>query len=152
MDFVNLVIAVIGVMLGLFGSVLSLIATWREFDRDKVKLRVSVARYIGKNHLGYIHGIDVRVVNLSAFQVVIDEVGFSINGGKERMVVPGALTSDGRSLPISLESRRGLALRFPDEVFQEGQIASIEHVYATTECGETQKIPAPKGLGDIWSK
>lgn len=147
MDVVNLIIAIIGVLLGLFGTVLSLITTWREFDRDKVKLRVSTSYFVGTGGAQGIHGIAIDVVNLSAFPVTIREVGFLLHNSKQRLVIVTPTTTDGGPYPRILQPRSSVSLLASRDDFSEDQINAFQFVYAKTSCGVTKQSSAANLAG-----
>lgn len=122
--------------LALLGSVLGVLNTWRNFNRDRIKLRV---RFVYGYAMGAPsqmpkRGWGVEVTNLSTFPVTIQEVGLHIVGRQDRMAFITPVTIDGGILPRRLESREQVTA-YVDARPEEPRIV-YRDVYAKTACGE----------------
>lgn len=131
-------------VLGCIGTLLGVMNTWRALSKDKVKLKVIPKSVISMGgHFDRNVNISVDVVNLSSFPLTITEIGFSIKGRKTRGVLIRPMTSDGRSLPIRLDSRESLTAFG----VLEGRV-NYKNSFALTACGykEYGTSPAFKDL------
>jgi len=143
------ILAIVTFGIALLGAVLGVLNTWRNFDRDRVKLIIKPAHSIlvgGAEHLW--PGIDfcIEVVNLSAFPVTVQEIGFENRDMNKRAVVVRSLTVDGGSLPRRLETREAVSLYFRKPGADERHL--VKHAYAKTACGSkfTGTSPALKQI------
>lgn len=133
--------------IALVGAVLGILNTWRNFDRDKIKIRVNptnlltlATTYSGEEIEN--RGICVEVINLSTFPITIIEIGFAnfypftnkIRGSKS---IPLKWQNLGSySLPQRLESRESTSYFIFEEVLENHQnLKSIKYAYAKTACG-----------------
>ena len=142
-EAVTLTIAVAGAVLGLVGTVLSILNTWRTFDRDKVKLRVV------PKHAFPVGGIDNRprvsidVTNLSTFPVTVSQIGFLFHDTTNRGVLVQPFMPDGGSFPRRLEPRTSFSVLCDPMEHLEPDFASVRCVYAQTDCGATIEGNSP---------
>lgn len=135
--------------LALVGAVLGVINTWRNVNRDRLKVRVR-----------FIHGFSinaptmparvygVEVTNLSTFPVTVSEVGLHIVGTKDRAAfIPHIMPDGGDPLPRRLEAREQVTVYIPTtSLCTELQ---YKNVYAITACGATIRkrqrgLPPPR--------
>ena len=96
-----------GITLGiaLVGATLGILNTWRAFDRDRIRLRVTPRRYLCRaTGGGDTWGWCVEVINIGYLPVTLSDVSFALRGDEQFMF--GAMRFDqGEQLPIRLEAR-----------------------------------------------
>lgn len=119
--------------LALLGAVLGILNTWRAFDRDRIRLRVTPSRYISGGATGG-DGWCVTVVNLSYLPVTLAEISFKLPGNR-KWIHPRMRLSDGVQLPVRLEARTSVTAYFPDGMFEEPGAADAQCAQARTACG-----------------
>lgn len=129
-----------GMTLGiaLVGAVLGVLNTWRNFDRDRPKLRVTPVHAIPVGGYGGVHpaiGFGIEVINLSPFPVTVREVGFLHSGLSDRAVVVQPVTTDNKGTPRRLEPRE--AVSFFMELPGRRKGRPLRCAYASTACGLT---------------
>lgn len=124
-DGVTLSVAVLGAVLGI-------INTWHSMDERRLRLRVvpKFAHFVYDVELGPQKGC-IEVINLSAFPVGVQEVGFTM-AGKQRQVILQPMTMDERPFGRRLEPRQSVNAYFDLEAISPGIIKA----YVRTECGE----------------
>jgi hypothetical protein len=88
------------------------------------------------------NGLCIEVVNLSAFPVTIDEVGFTQRGTKVRAMCPYPALIDDKPWPRTLEPRQSVT----GYIEIENLSKKIHKAYATTACGTTRYGDSPAGL------
>jgi hypothetical protein len=76
------------------------------------------------------------VVNLSAFPVVVSELGFTLSGGKPRMMTLPESLSNGASFPVRLESRSSVTAYLAPQLQWERAFEDVRRAYVETECGK----------------
>jgi hypothetical protein len=131
-DAVTLVLATVGAVLGVFNA-------WRNFQMDRVRLRV---RWVQPFHLPSRRRLNgVEVVNLSNFPVTVEEIGFFGSpdvalGPKHITILEPVFLCGKVSLPVRLEPRAAFtgcsSLITDDKVTAQGWVS-----YARTACGAT---------------
>jgi hypothetical protein len=120
----------------LVGAVLGVMNTWNAMDQRRVRLRVypKVAVPVMDGEFGRTMGC-IEVINLSAFPVSIQEVGFTIrrNSRKgDRLTIVQPFTNDHKPLARRLESRQSVTAYFElDARFQRAKSS-----YVLTDCDE----------------
>lgn len=129
-----------GMTLGiaLVGAVLGILNTWRNFDRDRPKLRVTPMHAIpvGGYERAYSGiGFGIEVINLSPFPITVREVGFMHRGLSDRAVVVEPVTVDNKGTPRRLEPREAVAFYMETPSPREGR--PLRCAYASTACGLT---------------
>lgn len=124
-ESVTLAIAVLGAVLGI-------INTWSGYNRDRLKLRVTQSNAFDPRS-GKWMATGVSVINLSAFPVTIEEVGFHPTGNQDRFALFGGRTLSGEGLPARIESRE--AITFYVQI-QSG-IPQDFRPYCKTGCNNT---------------
>ena len=75
MQILTLITAIAGLVFGVTGAVLGILNTWRAFDRDRVRLRVSPIWFFRNDGVQTVHTLGVDVTNLSFFPVTVTSVG-----------------------------------------------------------------------------
>jgi hypothetical protein len=121
--------------LGLLGSVLGILSTWRLLTADRVRLRVDarLALVDGQRRMA------IHVVNLSTFPVTIQNVGFTLRGKRDSSlyVVPDPRIPD--RLPQRLEARTCLTVLVPLAAHDDPAFRLILSPVAYTACGERHR-------------
>jgi hypothetical protein len=124
--------------LGLLGSVLGVLSTWRLLAADRVRLRVDTRpAWVDGRLQAAIH-----VVNLSTFPVTVQNVGFTLRGkrGCFLYVAPDPRLPD--RLPQRLEPRTCLTVLVPPAAEDGPEFRLASRPVAHTACGETHRGPA----------
>ena len=136
----NGIIAAIGSAAAVTSFGVSLINTWRDVRKGRVKLKVNPGWVwrkapFGEKKLVYA----VEVVNLSKFPVVIYEIGFYLSG-KEKVLSHSTqgIELEGKGLPLLLPPRTRCLKIFLDSNLQY-LWPECKSVYVQTECGVTVK-------------
>jgi hypothetical protein len=142
-EAVTLIIAILGAVLGLIGTVLSLLNTWRAFDRDRVKLRV-VPKYAfpvgGSDNRPR---VSIDVTNLSMFPVTVSQIGFLFHDSTNCGVLLQPIMLDGGTFPRRLEPRTSFSVMCDPTQHLEPAFASIRCAYVKTDCGVTVEGNSP---------
>ena len=136
-DVLIAVMAVIGASLGIMN-------TYRDKQRDKVKLHVSYG--MGMTAHSSIKSnapsLTVSVTNLSSFAISWDHVtiGKTVKGDKDTLTVPEV----SMQLPKRIESRTKERVVFPNFISEIPdilpQLEKATHLTVKTACGHTEKI------------
>lgn len=124
--------------IALLGAVLGLMNTWRNFDRDRVKLQVIPKQAIAvgaMEHQSIQFCIDVT--NFSTFPLTITEVGVLYYGTSSRGAFVEPIIIDGGSFPRKLQPRTSFSAYFKQGVLLDREGHSVRCVYAKTDCGVT---------------
>jgi len=116
----------------LLGAVLGILNWWRNFNADRVRLRIGVGRALVSNDRT--HYVSVTLVNVSNFAVTITAVGFDLRGTDQHIPLPGHWVIDGGTLPKRLESRAAITALAPIGALQRGG-NRVAVAYAETACG-----------------
>ncbi len=137
--------------IALVGAVLGILATWHQWSKRRVKLRVvpkrsyslggsnivsgeainSQMQELEKNSLSW---WSIEVVNLSTFPLTISEVGFGTRKGQRHVVVNPMITDD-ETLPFRLEPRTAVLIHSrPDATF-DPDLLKNKSAFAVTDCG-----------------
>jgi hypothetical protein len=121
--------------LATLGAVLGILNTRQAMRRDQVRMRVRPLSVVALDSSSLNFGIEV--VNLSAFALTVQEVGFTLDGRwaelGERAVVLQPRTSDLGPWPRRMESREAITLYFDARKVQNPRIG---RAYVKTACGE----------------
>ncbi len=138
--------------IALLGAVLGVLNTWYFYKSNRVRIRVvpklafdmSSGRYItsecdDQSRQLQANGAQQRwaieVINLSAFPLTIDEVGFSDHTvmGNYAMVQPEL--SRGKTWPVRLKPREKVVYYSTDGTLLPGRVLANPCAYAKTDCG-----------------
>src|SRR5258708_6298205 len=148
-DVITVAMAAAGLALSVFNSVQ---ATVR--NRVRLKILSQSAGHVAANVLRrslnrYPPGAKfcIEVVNLSAFPVTIDEIGFTRRGTKERSACPYPVLPDNSGWPRRLEAHESVSAYIDISNIK----ADIEKAYAVTQSGITRygKSDALKQLQEV---
>ena len=78
----------------------------------------------------------VEVVNMSAFPVIVDNVGFVVKGEKNRMVLVQPLVTDNKPWPRRLESRESVTVYgLLGELLRSPSFQRVTSAFVETSCG-----------------
>jgi hypothetical protein len=127
--------------IAILGAVLGIINTWRNINKDKVKLKVIPKYAIFSD--GEKEQLCIEVINFSTFPLTIKEVGVQYYGTSERGAVIKPYIYDGGSFPRKLEQRTSLSAYLPIEILKSKDDHKVKCVYAMTDCGEIIKGKSP---------
>jgi hypothetical protein len=128
---------VITIVLASLGAVLGVLNTWRAYDKDRPKIRVSPRKVIPVGPTVDPRArLAIEVTNLSWFPLTVSEVGVLFRGTSERGVVIDLVLNDGGSFPRRLESRASFMAYLHPEAFASAQ-HRVRAAYAKTDCGLT---------------
>jgi hypothetical protein len=145
---ITLVIAVVGAVTGVSGLILGILNTWRAFDRDRVKLKVSPRWAIYSLPIkGAGHLLCVEVINMSYLPITISQVGFTVSEPKDHFLAFLPMPDMGDTLPKRLEPRTSMTVYVPERVSSGEGFDKVEKAFAKTECGHSfyGTSPALKG-------
>jgi hypothetical protein len=133
--------AALTLSIAVVGAVLGVINTWQNFDKSRLKLKVTPAHAIPIGNVDPTLTFCIEVVNLSTFPVSICDMGVFYRGTKRRGSIIQPVFSDGGMWPKRLEPRSSLTVysRTP-ELFQGHKIRCA---YARTQCGYTKTGNSP---------
>ena|SRR6266446_6907678 len=138
-DVMTQVLAIIGAVAGVAGTIVAGLAYLHSVMLEKVHLRVGT----GWATDAMATRAYISVTNLSAFPVTIREVGFISRDENKRFIMPGMF---GTVLPARMEPRTSKSFYF-DPTFQVSEANQEAHAaYAQTDCGERRfaKGPLPR--------
>jgi len=139
-NVITLIVAVAGVAIAFFGTVLAYFAHRREIRRDEVRIRLKVGKAIklvsGKGPVE--NYLTIEVVNLGLFPVTIANVGFS--DGKECLYPPPEIIET----PFRLPAREAKTIYYPrSSAPDEARVrimGRMEYAFAETQCGTRVEI------------
>jgi hypothetical protein len=147
---ITLVIAVVGAVTGVSGLVLGVLNTWRAFDRDRVKLKVSPRWAIFSHPMtGTGHLLCVEVINMSYLPVTISQVGFTVSEPKDHFLAFLPVPNMGDTLPKRLEPRTSMTVYVPEHVSSGEGFIKVEKAFAKTECGHSFYATSPALKGHV---
>ena len=120
--------------IAVLGAVLGVLTTWRTFNNDRVRVRVRPTT-VYFPHAGQ-WALGVEVVNLSAFAITVDSVGFTMRGTDRHLQLMRPMLSSGDSLPKRLEPRTAFTAFAAFGTEEEEDFAFADQAYVGTACGE----------------
>ncbi|MCU8411285.1 hypothetical protein M2G44_11985 [Vibrio vulnificus] len=139
------------------GMGMSFYNLWREHNKDQVKLLVTPKsiKGWGMTDTGKEYAITtknsfdgkassnlfiIEVINLSKFDVTIDEVGFLYHRRKDRAVIAGPIIRDGKPFPRKLEPRESFCVYCNiSDLMKGSDVHMYKHAYAESSCGQIRK-------------
>ena len=127
--------------LAILGAVLGIINTWKNINKDRVKLKVTPKYVIFNN--GADNQLSIEIINFSVFPLTITEVGVYYHGSTERSAVFEPHIYDGGSFPRKLEQRNSFSAYLPIEILKTKNNHKVKCVYVTTACGESVQGTSP---------
>ena len=127
----TLVMAAIGCFLGVMN-------TWNAMSQRRLRLRVSPVHVIPVGNGPLRFGIEI--VNLSAFPVNTEEVGFFVKGKPKgrRVPITACFVTDGGQWPRRLETRSAVTVAFNPRDIISGRVR-LDRAYVRTACGHYVK-------------
>ena len=135
--------------IAVLGAVLGIMNTWRNFDRDRVKLQVIPKQAIPVGALAHQPiQLCIDITNFSTFPLTITEVGVLYHGTSKRGAVISPIIIDGGSFPRKLEPRTSFSAYLATGALSAMDGNSVKCAYAQTDCGVmvTGNSPALKQL------
>lgn len=133
----TLAIAVLGAVLGIYNAARQ---WWRDIERLKV---IPKSGQVAIGEAATQATLVIEVVNMSAFPVTLDEVGFLAKGSHGRLAIVGPIMLDRGTLPRRLEPRTSVTLcASPNQDFSF--IANVTKAYATTATGRVFRGSSPR--------
>jgi hypothetical protein len=152
LETVTLVTAITGAVCGVFGAVLSIINTWSQLTRNRVRLKViPKVAFMLSNEIAQTTDRDddlfrkmaenrrparicIEIVNLGCVPVTISHVGFVLNkGGTTREIVAPEVTK-GMKWPTRLDPREAVTA-YAAIGAEIAEVALRGFAYAKTDCG-----------------
>lgn len=129
--------------IALIGAVLGVMNTWNAMDQRRVRLRVTpkIAIPILNGEFGRSMGC-IEVINLSAFPVSVQEVGFTLHRNSrkgDRLTITLPFTNDQQPFARRLESRQSVSAYFDFDA----RFAKAKSAYVRTDCDEMFYGTAP---------
>ena len=136
------------------GMGMSFYNLWSERQKEKVRLTVvpKAVKEYGCTEFGQEYAITtknefigessanlfaIEVINLSKFDVTVDEVGFLYEHEVRRCVIPNPIIKDGGAWPRKLEPRAGVTVYCHlSSLMQSFNVPKIKCAYAETACQE----------------
>lgn len=132
-DSITLITAISGAALGLLGAVLGVVNTWRAFDRDRIRLKITPVWIIvpdRPNTLGIV------IINQSYIAVTVSEVGFRLRDRSKRFVYIAKIPGVGH-LPQRMEPRTEITAFAPPGTENDEPMRDVRCAYAKTACGRS---------------
>src|SRR5579863_1522587 len=137
-DYLTMTAAMVGAVLGILNM-------WNTINQRRVRLRVTPKHTISLPDGG--RGFAIEVINLSAFPVTVDEVGFEIAGRgvakRARAVVAYPDLPDRKPWPRRLEPREEVSAHLNVAHLAVHRGKKIGRAYATTVCDGTRYGNSP---------
>lgn len=132
-DYLTMTAAMVGAVLGVMNM-------WNTINQRRVRLRVSPMNTLSMPDGR--RGFGIEVVNLSAFAVTVNEVGFEIGGrnvtNSPRAVVAYPELRDGKPWPRRLEPREEVSVHLNIQDMETHRGKKLGGAYATTACDVTR--------------
>jgi hypothetical protein len=134
---ITVILAVVGATTGVIGLCLSILNTWRLFDRDRIRLKVQVRDHFTSLPIeGVNNFLGVTVVNVGYIAVTVSQIEFSLKKPKKHVLsfIPFGPISD--SLPKRLEPRTSMQVLTPPQVIFDKQFDYATRAIVRTQCGQ----------------
>jgi len=122
--------------LGLIGTVLGLLNTYRSIIKDTLKIKVIPKCVTPVGRFDPRINIAIEVINLSTFPFTLSEVGFTLKNTNKRACIIIPITIDGTKLPCRLEPRAAITIY---GILDDITAINIKKAYALTACGCTHE-------------
>ena len=134
----------ITLFIAVLGAVLGIMNTWRNINRDRVRLRVTPKQASPYGAIAHQPiKLNIDITNLSTFSLIITEVGVLYHGTSKRGAVVSPIILDGGEFPRKLEPRTSVSAYMPSDILNKMDGHSVKCVYATTDCGVTIRGNSP---------
>jgi len=140
-------------LLGGIGTGLGIFNTWRQWERDEVKLIVTLSSEPWGGRLGKAVTVhSVRVENRSNFAVTIDDVGLVFKRSGAPKITFSQTVRDGedtstKPLPIRVEAREAITLTNDgSELDSDFLKFDLRHLYVRTACGVVKNVTNPMAV------
>lgn len=130
--------------LSVLGAGLGVLNYWRDYSKDKVRLKVIPKRVIPSGGANPRINVGIEVINLSNFPLSVLEIGFKTREREKRMAIIQPITSDDEKYPFRLEPRSS---RTVYAILEDKDAVNVIGAYASTACGVEKfgNSPALKG-------
>jgi hypothetical protein len=125
----------IGVTLGiaLLGAVLGIINTWRSFDRDRIRVKVTPTWSIFQDGQWC---LSIEIINLGYVPITISQVGYTLRTKKARYIFLPRLQNGG-FLPQRMEPRTSFTAIAPFGAENDEAMRDVRRAFAQTACNRT---------------
>ncbi len=130
--------------IAVLGAVLGVMNTWRNINRDKVKIQVIPKQAIPVGAVSHQPiNLCIDITNFSTFPLTIVEVGVLYYGTSARGASVNPIIIDGGEFPRKLEPRTSISAYLLPEILNKMNGYPVKCVYATTDCGVTIRGNSP---------
>ena len=137
-------LALLGSVTGVMGILLSFLNTWRAFDRDRVRLKVSVRwAFLSFPIEDTRELLCVDVINVGFVPVTVSQIGFDLAWPSKRWLAFLPLKEIGDPLPHRLEPRTSMIIYVPRRIFDSSDFAPVTNAFAKTACGRLFRAKSP---------
>ena len=141
--------AAITFAIAVLGAVLGILNTWRAFDRDKIRIRVSPRWAISYWGSEMATRFCLEITNLSYIPITINQVGFELRRPKEHILVFNPEFIDGGKMPRRLDPRSSFTVYAPAGTEEKKGFADVKCAFAQTACGVVARGSSPALKGQI---
>ena len=135
--------------IAVLGAVLGIINTWRNIDKDRIKIRVHLIwSFFHLPATGTQERFGIEITNLSSIPITVFKVGFLPVRVKDKQLVFLPECTDGKDFSRRMESRISLSVTMAPGSENDPMFAHVTRAFVTTACGKrfTGTSPALKGL------
>lgn len=141
MDSDLTIIQGITLAIAVLGAVLGVINTLHALDKSRVKLLVRPKNAFALGRANPELTFCIEIINLSAFAVTVEDVGFLFRGTEWRGSLIHPIIMDGGKWPRRLEPRSSVTIHCQTPSAKPG--TKIKCAYAKTQCGYTKTGTTP---------
>lgn len=122
--------------IAILGAVLGIMNTWRSFDRDRIRLRVSPRWAIFTYpESGTSTRFCIEITNLSYMPITVSQVGFELRKKKDMIFIFIPDFFDGGTMPRRLEPRTSFVAYMKPHAEEDKAMADVKCAFARTACG-----------------
>ena len=149
MNNIHTIYAAITFAIAVLGAALGILNTWRAFDRDRIRIRVSPRWAISYCGSETATRLCLEITNLSYIPITINQVGFELRKPKDHILVFIPEFIDGGKMPRRLEPRSSFTVYMPAGTEEKKSFADVKHAFARTACGVVARGTSPALKGQI---
>ena len=149
MNNIHTIYAAITFAIAVLGAMLGILNTWRAFDRDKIRVRVSPRWAISYRGSDMDTRFCLEITNLSYIPITINQVGFELRKPKAHIMVFIPEFIDGGKMPRRLEPRSSFTVYAPAGTEEKNNFADEKCAFARTACGVVARGMSPALKGQI---
>lgn len=149
MNNIHTISAAITFAIAVLGAALGILNTWRAFDRDKIRIRVSPRWAISYWGSEMTTRFCLEITNLSYIPITIDQVGFDLRKPKAHILFFIPEFIDGGKIPRRLEPRSSFTAYAPAGTEEKKSFADVKCAFAKTACGVVSRGTSPALKGQI---